>query len=102
MVLSGEPVLGGIGQDTAQHPAQRVARQYVVSDMIGGHFRSCPHYAAGRSAATSVARLAFHPCYPGSPPRSAGVAAAGGNSSQAPATRQIEVEASVARCLRTP
>src|SRR5258707_14999152 len=41
MVLAGEPVLGGIGQYTAQHAAQRVARQYVVSDMIGGHFRSC-------------------------------------------------------------
>ena len=32
---------GGIGQDAAQHTAQRVARQHVVSDVIGRHCLSC-------------------------------------------------------------
>ena len=41
MMLAGQAVLGGVGQHPAQHPAQRVARQHVVSDMIGRHYRSC-------------------------------------------------------------
>ncbi len=41
MMLPGQAVLGGIGQDPAQHPAQRVARQHVVSDVIGRHCLSC-------------------------------------------------------------
>ena len=41
MMLAGQAVLGGIGQHAPQHAAQRVARQHIVSDMIGRHYRSC-------------------------------------------------------------
>src|SRR6478735_8804239 len=41
MMFPGQTVLGGIGQDAAQHTAQRVARQHVVSDVIGRHGLPC-------------------------------------------------------------
>src|SRR5712671_7341170 len=82
MVLAREPVLGGIGQYAAQHPAQRLARQHVVSDMIGGHFRSCRILLPADRRRYRQPDSPIHPCYPGGAPRSAGVAAAGGKSSQ--------------------
>src|SRR5258706_5864129 len=82
MVLAGEPVLGGIGQYTAQHPAQRVASQHVVSDMIGGNVRSCRILLPADRRRHRQPDSPVRPCYPGGAPRSVGVAAAGGNSSQ--------------------
>ena len=41
MMFPGQAVFGGIGQDAAQHTAQRVARQHVISDVIGRHCLSC-------------------------------------------------------------
>src|SRR5438045_2154966 len=81
MVLAREPVLGGIGQYTAQHPAQRRAPARRI-EYDRWPFSVLSHYAAGGSAATSVADSPVHPCYPDSAPRSAGVAAASGNSGQ--------------------
>jgi hypothetical protein len=37
MMFPGQAMLGCIDQYAPQHPAQRVARQHVVSDMIGRH-----------------------------------------------------------------
>ena len=75
MMLAGQAVLGGVGQHAAQHAAQRVARQHVVSDMIGRHGRSCRVQMLPRIGAP-VAQLALlPPCYPGGGPRSAGVTA---------------------------
>src|ERR1700674_4947102 len=105
MMLTGQAVLGGVGQYAAKHPAQRVARQHVVSDMIGRHYRSCrvlmlpricgrcwwsdspvphatPPWAQGQQALPPPVKI------PGKPWKGEQI--------------QIEVEASVARCLRTP
>jgi hypothetical protein len=76
--------------------------------MIGRHDRSCRLICcrrAGREAASSDSPVAA--CYPGGGPRSAGVAAGGGDSGKRLGTqkawtpKRIGVEASVARCLRT-
>src|SRR6185312_10300450 len=40
MMLARQPMHGGVGQDPAQHAAKRVARQYVITNMIGRHYRS--------------------------------------------------------------
>jgi hypothetical protein len=37
MMLPGQAMLGRIRQYAAQHATQRVARQDIVSDMIGRH-----------------------------------------------------------------
>ena len=39
MMLAGQAVFGSVGQHAAQHPAQRVTRQHVITDMIGRHAR---------------------------------------------------------------
>jgi hypothetical protein len=36
-----QAMFGGVGQYAAQHTAQRVARQHVISDVIGSHYQSC-------------------------------------------------------------
>jgi len=33
MVFAGQAMFGGVGEHAAQHPAQRVARQHVISDV---------------------------------------------------------------------
>ena len=70
MVLAGQAVLGGVGQHAAQHPAQRVARQHVVTDVVGRHGGP-----VALDAAAPVARLACCPMLPPGTPRSAGVTA---------------------------
>src|ERR1019366_10212995 len=81
MMLPGQAMLGGVGQDAAQHTAQRVARQHVVSDMIGRHW-SVPSRsdATGGSAAMSVARFAHLPMLPRLRAEVSRLAADGGNS----------------------
>ena len=37
MMLAGKSVLRSVRQHVAHHPAQRVARQHVISDVIGRH-----------------------------------------------------------------
>src|SRR5260370_21611335 len=54
-------MLGGVRQYAAQHPAQRIARQHVVSDMIGRHYQSCRVPMLPRMR---VARLANFPMLP--------------------------------------
>ena len=84
MMVAGQPVLGGIGQHVADHAAQRVLDQNVVADVIDGHgaleiSRCDARLNIGRVADSSESR---------------------------PSGKSIElkekVEASVARCLRTP
>ena len=74
MVLAGQAVLGGVGQHAAQHSAQRVARQHVVSDVIGRHGRSCriqmPADRRDRSPDSPFCHM-----LPRRRPRSAGVSA---------------------------
>ncbi|GLH79460.1 hypothetical protein SSBR45G_43690 [Bradyrhizobium sp. SSBR45G] len=76
MVLAGQAMHGRITQHTAQHPAQRVARQHIVSNMIGRHDRSC--ILMGRAPVpddrawwAAAFRLAFVTWYSGQAPRSA-------------------------------
>src|SRR5258708_36209323 len=69
MVLAGEPVLGGIGQYTAEDPAQRVARQYVLSDMIAGHLRPCRIILTANRQRPSVSDSPLHPHYRATPHR---------------------------------
>src|ERR1700722_13662870 len=80
MMLAGQAVLGRVGQHTAQHAAQRIARQDVISNVIGRHYRSCR--VRIRAARMPVTRLAYAACYPASAPRSAGVAVIGGYTSR--------------------
>jgi hypothetical protein len=47
MMLAGQAVFGGIGQHAAKHPAQRIARQHIITDMIGCHGRPVTSVAAG-------------------------------------------------------
>ena len=65
---------GGIGQHAAQHPAQRVARQHIVSDMIGRHSRSYRvHHSPARAGGPPVfdsTRPSL--CYSAHPAKSAG------------------------------
>src|SRR6202045_5099258 len=77
MMLAGQTVLGGVGQHTAQHAAQGVARQDVVSDMIGRHYQSCRVQIVPSKRRSPDSPIPA--CYPGSVPRSAGVTASGGN-----------------------
>ncbi len=37
MMFSGQTMLGSVGQNAAQHTAQGVASQNVISDVIGSH-----------------------------------------------------------------
>ena len=66
MMVPGQAVFGGVGQYAPQHPAQRVARQHVVSDMIGRHYISPVAFerAAGQPAAPPLVRLARFPMLP--------------------------------------
>jgi hypothetical protein len=41
MVFARQAMRGGVGQYPPQHATQRVARQYVITNMIGRHYRSC-------------------------------------------------------------
>src|SRR5215813_7074789 len=41
MMLAGQAMRGRVGQDPPHHAAKRVARQHIVSDMVGRHGRSC-------------------------------------------------------------
>src|SRR6185437_1523608 len=41
MMLPRQAMFGGVGQDAAQHAAQRVTRQHVISNVIGRHCLSC-------------------------------------------------------------
>ena len=69
------PVHGAAPRAARRAPARRIEYDRWPFSVLS-------HYAAGRSAATSVTDSPVHPCYPGGAPRSAGVAAAGGNSGQ--------------------
>ncbi|GAA0029023.1 hypothetical protein BROWWM01_31550 [Bradyrhizobium ottawaense] len=86
MVLARQALGRGIGQHLPQHAAQRVAGQHIVSDMIGRH--GGPVASPKPDRADSPSRNST------APDGSAGV----------PAGEEIKskVEASVARCLRTP
>ena len=41
MMLAGQAVLGGIGQDVAHHAAQGLLGENVVADMVRGHRETC-------------------------------------------------------------
>src|SRR5262249_58177991 len=101
-MLAGRAMLGGVGEHATEHSAQRVPRQHVITDVIGRHAypytsskqQGCaglptrpeaimvprPHAEVSRPAGRNLGRLRF---------------ALRQNA-------QMKVEASVARCLRTP
>ncbi|GAB6995334.1 hypothetical protein JCM18382A_01020 [Bradyrhizobium sp. 17-4] len=63
MMLTRQAVFGRIRQDPAQHPAQRIARQHVISDVIGRHGDPVASKIAGE--ARRMIRLArFAPMLP--------------------------------------
>ena len=93
MVLAGQAVLGGVGEHVAHHAAQRLLGQKIVADVVGCHwFDSQAVTARADSLERMLTRL--------------GVAVSRcGQFRQACVTtpRSVKkVEASVARCLRTP
>ena len=113
MVLAGQAMLGGVGQHAAQHATQRIARQHIVSNMIGRHHKSSrfARRVSGRRISKSHTRIGgdwwlqlapFPPCYPGGGSRSAAVSPGFEEFCAGRRARARKVEASVARCLRTP
>jgi hypothetical protein len=103
MMLPGQAVLGGVDQYAAQHSAQRVTRQHIVSDMIGRHYRSCRVQRLPldrrrcRSPDSPTSRM-----LPRRRPEVSSRCRRWRKFRRGPVLKQIEVEASVARCLRTP
>src|SRR5262249_39653144 len=62
MVLARQTMWGGVVQALAQHAAKRVARKYIITNMIGRHYRS--HRIRPRRAITPDSPLWSH----GTPP----------------------------------
>ena len=84
MVARQALFLGGVGEHVAHHAAQRLLGQKIVADMVG-HGRVCMKIRRDASAAARAGRY----------PR-------GGRCHNWKCRHKMKVEASVARCLRTP
>src|SRR5882724_546404 len=82
MMFARQAVLGGISQYAAKHPAQRVARQHIVSDMIGRHCESCRVQMPLSDQRRCPWPDSLRTYYSGRGPGSAGLAAGGGYSSK--------------------
>jgi hypothetical protein len=53
MMLARQSVLGSVAQHATEHSAQRVARQHVISDVIGRHVSPCKSSIGLRQPADS-------------------------------------------------
>src|SRR5690242_17363566 len=75
MVVARQAMRSRIAQDPPQHAAERVARQHIISDMVGRHDWSC-HILKKRpgnsDGGTGRPTRLFGQCYSLYPPKSAG------------------------------